>query len=209
MTRTITLLLVLALAGCQALSPRLHGEGGQAAVTALMLASSEAAAKQLAQEGAYSSSETLRLTLPARMEPIAEELEHHGFGPRITELELLMNIAAERAAADAAEVFAAVIADTPISSPRRILRGDDDAATRYLWEHARDDLAYRYRGLIQEHLNRLGFYESHRLVLDLHQSLPVDQDRGVNLEDQVVRQALVGLMRTMAEEERRLREEGI
>lgn len=213
MARFITVVLMAAaLAACQApglLSGEARSERDRQTVVGLMRDSSAAASETLAREGGYTEQETLRLTLPQEMSGMADALRRHGFGARLDEMERLMNLAAERAAGEAAEVFAAVIADTPIHDPRAILREGNAAATRYLWENARDDLALRYQPVIREQLGSLGFYEVHRLVLDLHQSLPVDRDRGMNLEQYVLRQALVGLARRMADEERRLREEGI
>lgn len=207
MWRTLcTVVLSLSVAACGAL----HGGGDRPDLRAenvreLLRLSSEQAASELAVAGAYTGDSDLRLAIPPGMAPIAEAMQQYGFANRIESLEKLMNLGAEQAAARARPVLHAVIEDLPIDNAREILRGSDDAATRYLLMHAADDVALRYQPVIRASLRELGFYDAHRLVLDLHESLPVPVHRGLDLERHVLHQSLRGLYRRMAARESAIR----
>ncbi len=207
MWRTLcTVLLSLSVAACASLQgggdrvdPRAEN------VRELLRLSSEQAASELAGEGAYTGDNDLRLTIPSAMSPIADAMRQYGFGNRIEYLEELMNLGAEQAARRAGPVLHAVIGDLSIDNAREILRGRDDAATRYLLAQVADDVALRYRPVIRASLRELGFYDAHRLVLDLYESLPVPAHRGVDLERHVLHQSLGGLYRRMAAREAAIR----
>lgn len=217
--RTVPIVLaVLLLSACADLAqlPYPPGEpaGGQASQAALARAIKESlelgstrAADQLSQTGGYLEDPLYRIRLPEPVQPVADRLRQFGLGSQLDRVELLMNRAAEQAAAEARAVFIDAVRAMTITDAIGIVRGSDTAATDYFRRHTEASLRRRYAPIVQSHLEQIGFYPQYQQVLAAYDRLPFSDKPDLDLEQHVLTQSLDALFSQVAEEEKLIRQD--
>ncbi len=115
----------------------------------------DSAASGLAAVDGYYGDPGVRIRLPAEAEVVSRNLSYLPGGEALVEDVLMrINRAAEHAAAEAAPVFAAAVRELTIQDGFAILRGEPDAATRYLREQTWDALYDLYHPKIKESVDQ-------------------------------------------------------
>ena len=169
---------------------------------------SERAPPALSRAGGFSANPALRLSLPKELDGLARTLRKVGFSRPVDELEAAMNRAAEQAAGEAVPVFADAIRSMTLQDALGILRGADDAATRYFQDATSASLRERFAPVAEKAMAEVGVYDAYRDVVARYDAIPFAvKPKAPRLEDAVVDGALAGLWQTLAEEERRIRED--
>ena len=151
--------LILAIAGCAELkqlseqfeSPRplTNQEVIDGLRQALTIGSNSAAAGLSATDGYYRD-QAVRIMLPPEAQMITDNLSLIPGGEKLVEdIILSINRAAEDAAKEAAPIFAAAVRNMTIGDGFAILRGENDAATRYLSSQTRSELFNLYQPRIK------------------------------------------------------------
>ena len=116
------------------------------------------AARTLSKPGAFADDARFRIELPEKLDPVRKALDLVGYARVMDEFEVAMNDAAGLAAGEAVSVFGDVISTMSIQDAWDILRGPDDAATRYLEEHASPRLRRRFAPVIAQAMRESGVY---------------------------------------------------
>jgi hypothetical protein len=138
---------------------------------------------------------------------MADALSALGLGSQVAELELAMNRAAERASAEATEVFWKAIAQMTLQDAFGILNGGDTAATEYFRTRTSDALRARFRPLVDERMQQVGVYRIYEPLENRYAALPFVTKPALDLDAHVTDRALDGLFGMLAREERRIRED--
>lgn len=218
-----TLLIVLAtLAGCESnpamdqwfgLGSSVAREMGYADQAELVTGvkqtleiSSERAANVLSADGGYARA-GYPISLPAEAQSVAETLEKVGLERYVTRVEQAMRDGAEAAAAEAVPVFRETIQGMSVNDALGIIQGGEHAATRYFRSQTESTLRARYQPIIRANLEKTGFYDQYRTLLDTYNAIPMTQKPDLDLEKAVLNQSLNGLFGRMAEEEARIRQD--
>jgi hypothetical protein len=165
------------------------------------------AVDQVGAPGSYLDSPALRIPLPTQVQDVAGTLRQLGLGAKVDELDVAMNRAAEQAAGEAVDVFAAAISRMTIQDAWSILRGSDTAATDYFRRQTSGELTSRYRPIIEGKLRTVGGYQQYEELVSRLQSLPLVNPPDLDLVGYVTDQALGGLFSVLAKEEQRIRED--
>ncbi|MFW5832157.1 MAG: DUF4197 domain-containing protein [Prolixibacteraceae bacterium] len=168
----------------------------------------------------YYMDEMVKIYLPPEADVIVENVgKLPGGQDLIDDVLLRINRAAEDAVSEAKPIFVNAITGMTIPDAVDILKGEDDAATRYLQRTTYDRLYELYRPKIEVSLNKklvgnVSTAESWNLLTDRWNELagsvvgrvagmkPVD----VDLDEYLTSQALEGLFLKIQEEEQRIRE---
>jgi hypothetical protein len=172
---------------------------------ALSLSVSRASDK-LAQRGAYSQSQQLRLQLPHNLQEIAGVLATFGLDDELSSLEGALNRGAEMAAAEVKQSFLNTVNTMTVSNALGIIRGGDTAATDYFRAQTEASLHRRYQTVMQDQLGSLGYYENYRKLQSAYRLLPIPNKPDFDFEQQMINKALDGLFRQIAIEEMKIRE---
>ena len=170
---------------------------------------SERAGSRLGRTDAYFGDPRFRIPLPESMQSAAVQLRRIGMGNRVDQLELAMNRAAEAAANEAASVFFAAISRMQPADVQAVLRGGDDAATRYLRQAAGPELRQRYQPVVRRQLENVRGLEHYQELANAWNRLPGVQPLEADLEAWVTERALHGLFDALAEEEARIRHDPV
>lgn len=166
---------------------------------------SERASATLSVQNGYQNS-GYPLSLPAGLEPVTNTLHKVGMGSYVTKLETAMNRGAEQAAAEAVPVFQQAIRNMTIEDALSIISGSDSAATDYFRGQTEASLRQRFAPVIQENLEKTGFYSQYKAMLDVYNALPLTSKPNLDVEDHLMTQSLNALFGRMAVEEKLIRE---
>lgn len=163
------------------------------------------ATEQLGVSGGYADNDRWRLELPASIEPLADTLKRVGLGGPLQQVEDLMNRGAELAAAEAKLVFLEAVKNMAVQDAIGIVRGNNTAATDYFRAATQEQLNARYRAIMQNQLQQVGFYKQYQQVLSTYKALPIANKPDLDLEQHAVNQGLQALYSQIAEEEQKIR----
>lgn len=165
----------------------------------------ERASRSLAQPGGFGDDPQLRLELPEPMEPMASLLRRLGLSGQVDALESAMNRAAEAAAGEAVPVFAEAIRSMTLDDALTILRGPDDAATRYFEAATSAPLRARFEPVVARSMQQVGLYDRYADLKRRYDALPFAKPVAPDLESWVTDHTLAGLFSVLAEEEGKIR----
>jgi hypothetical protein len=206
-------------AGCAPLAPAprggqplAHGRQGppsQAIIEAGLAEALELATRRAvgrtARDGGFRDHPRIRLRLPDELDAMHAALKPMGMGGPMNVLELAMNRAAERAAAQALPIFGDAIARLRFDHPAALLAGPEDAATRAFRARAGPELTRRFTPIVDESMRQVGLLQAYHQLIEYYRALPSYRDPGLDLVDYVTRGTLDGLFVILGEEERRIR----
>jgi hypothetical protein len=165
------------------------------------------ASGQLSAPGGFGDDPALRLRIPEEAAPMVKTLRAIGLGSKVDEVEDAMNRAAEAAAAEAVPVFAGAIQAMTIQDAFGILRGPDDAATRYFREKTSTPLRERFSPVVRESIEKVGLYRMYKDIKRRYDAIPLVKPVAPELEDYVTDRTLDGLFQVLATEEAKIRED--
>lgn len=166
------------------------------------------AINSLGTEGGFWNNDDLRIPVPERLEPLAKAAERLGQDRVVEDFRHSLNRAAEEAVPSTADLFAEAIESMTLEDAKNIVRGADDAATRFFEEAAGDALRERMLPLIQEATDRVGVTQAYKSLEDRASGLLGLLGAGdeVDLDAYVTDYALAGLFDQIADQERQIRE---
>lgn len=163
------------------------------------------ASDQLSASGGYGQNNRWRLGLPESVQPVVGTLKQLGLGGPLDQVESLMNRGAELAAAEAKGVFLEALNAMAVQDAIGIVRGNKTAATDYFRSTTESQLRARYKGIMQNQLQQVGFYKQYQQILTRYNALPMANKPDLDLEQYAVNQGLQALYGQIAEEEQKIR----
>jgi len=116
-----------------------------------------------------------------------------------------MNRAAEDAANGAKDIFLTAIKELTLKDVMNILRGENNAATKYLEQHTRNQLIDKFKPVIKVSLDKVGATKHWNTVFTTYNKLPFVKPVNPDLEDYVTQKAIDGLFVQIAKEEYEIR----
>lgn len=220
----IALLLFLPLGGCTELDallkesvrtnpgPTTTIDAGTAAagLRQALEQGTQRAVASLGRENGYFGNPRAKIPLPANLVQLEKTLRRFGQGKAADEFVLSLNRAAEAAAPEAKAIFVQVIRKMTVKDALGIVRGPDDAATRYFREHAEGSLERKFRPIVAAATDKVGVTQRYkRLLRDAGPIAPFLDTQNLDIDDYVTRKALDGLFLIVADEEKRIRQDPV
>ena len=172
---------------------------------ALYQGGSKATGQASALDG-YLENPELRIPFPREIEKVETTLRDIGLDREVDRFILSMNRAAEKAAEKALPIFGSAIKSMTFEDAWQILRGDDDAATRYLERTTSDQLYAAFQPVVRDALEAVHATRYYSDLIGLYNSLPLVDPVNPNLDEYVTHRAMDGLFVLVAKEEARIRE---
>jgi len=161
--------------------------------------------ERLSRPGGFADDPVLRIGLPEELDTLASMLRSVGLGSQVDRLEASMNLAAERAVAEAMPVFAGAITSMTIEDAFSILEGKEDAATRYFEAKTGDALRARFQPIAASAMQDVGLYEVYRELIARYERIPLTKPPALDLEAYVTERTLAALFDELAREEALIR----
>lgn len=171
---------------------------------ALNIGISKGADQLSAKDGYFKSA--YKILLPQEARKITDKLQGiPGFSNVEDVILEKINRGAEDAATKAKPIFIKAIKSMTISDVVNILMGSDDAATQYLKNATSSELFSEFHPVIVNSLNKFNAIEYWDKAIGAYNSIPLVKHVDTKLDHYVTNQALDGLFKMVANEEKEIR----
>ncbi len=202
------LIFIPALALWTPLSGAAVNEGEAATgIRAALERGAVAAIGELGKQDGFLGNPAVRIELPGFLKDAARLLRATGQGRRVDELLTAMNRAAEAAVPAAKPLLVAAVRNMTVEDGWRILKGGDDAATRFFADKTREPLARQFLPIVTQATERVSLAEKYNVVAGQAAGLGLLKKEDANIQQYVTARALDGLFLLIAEEERKIRKD--
>jgi hypothetical protein len=153
----------------------------------------------------YFRNEAIKILMPKNLRFLEQGLRAIGYGPQIDEFVLSMNRAAERAAPFAKEIFWTAIGEMTIDDARKILTGNDTAATDYFKSKTSKKLAVAFRPTVERTMNEVGVTRQYKDLVGRYETIPFAKSVTFDIDAYVVDKGIDGLFYVVGQEEKKIR----
>lgn len=167
----------------------------------------EKGVEQVAKPDGYFKDPEIKIPLPNEAQTIESKLRAAGQDKLVDDAIESMNRAAEDAASEAKPIFMAAIKGMTIEDAMKILKGEDNAATKYLDKSTRDELTAKFEPIIRASLDKVGATKHWNTMISAYNKLPFVSKMNPDLEKYVTEKAIDGLFVQIAKEEKEIRED--
>ena len=153
----------------------------------------------------YFKDPEIKIIMPDEAKAVEEKLRMLGQGKLVDDAIESMNRAAEDAATAAKDIFIVAIKELTLQDVMNILNGEDNAATRYLEDHTRNELVEKFKPIIKASLEKVGATKHWSSVFTNYNKLPFVKKINPDLNDYVTNKAIDGLFVQIEKEENEIR----
>jgi hypothetical protein len=162
----------------------------------------------LSKPDGFFGNAAVKILMPPEAEKIEKTLRNLGFGKQVDDAILSMNRAAEDASKSAAPIFVKAIQDMSMDDAVGILKGKDDAATKYLQTKTTDSLTKNFRPIIEESLRKVDATKSWNTIVSQYNKFSFKKINP-DLAAYVTEKSLNGIYLQIAAEEAKIRKDPI
>ncbi len=149
--------------------------------------------------------QAIKILMPERLRTFEKGLRAVGYGPEVDEFVLSMNRAAEKASPHARQIFWDAIGEMTFDDVRKILSGNDTAATDYFKGKTTGKLTEVFKPIVSDAMNEVGVTRQYKQLVGRYESIPFVKKESFDLDQYVVTKALGGLFYMVGEEETKIR----
>lgn len=168
-----------------------------------------AAVGLLGRTDGFMGNPAVRIELPGYLKDGARLLKATGQGRKLDELLLAMNRAAEAAVPAARPLLVQAVKAMSVEDGIRILRGGDDAATRFFEGKTRDPLTQKFLPIVTQATRKVALADKYNAVAGKAASLGLIRGEDADIEHYVTGKALDGLFLIIGEEEKKIRRDPV
>ncbi len=165
----------------------------------------QTAIAKLGKDGGYLNNPAVRIAMPDSLAKIDKTLRKLGQDKYADQFVATMNKAAEQAVPEAATVFAEAIRNMTMADAQAILKGPDDAATRYFHDKSAASLSEHLKPIVSAATDQAGVTSAYKKMTKKAGPLASMLGGAEDLDGYVTEQSLDGLFKLIAEEERNIR----
>ncbi|MEM6516088.1 MAG: DUF4197 domain-containing protein [Bacteroidota bacterium] len=160
---------------------------------------------KLTQTDGFFKNDLVKILLPEELRNVDEGLRNIGLGNLADEGLKVLNRAAEDAVGEATPIFVNAIKGMTFNDARKILLGDDDAATTYLVSRTRTELYNKFQPVINDSFDKVGADQIWTNLINKYNAIPFTNNVNPDLTDYVTQEALSGVYKMIAVEEKEIR----
>jgi hypothetical protein len=153
----------------------------------------------------YLRNEAIKILMPEKLRTLEKGLRTVGYGSQIDEFVVSMNRAAERAAPQAKEIFWDAIKAMSFEDGRKILGGNETAATDYFQGKTTDKLTTAFKPIVDKSMNEVGVTRQYKELVGRFQAIPFAKTESFDLDHYVTDKSLGGLFYVLGQEEKKIR----
>jgi hypothetical protein len=157
------------------------------------------------KEDGFFLNQAIKILMPEKLRTFEKGLKAVGYGAEVDEFVLSMNRAAEKAAPFAKKIFWDAIGEMTFEDVRKILSGNDTAATDYFKDKTTDRLTGIFKPIVSDAMNEVGVTRQYKELIGRYEGIPFVKKETFDLDHYVVTKALDGLFYMVGEEEKKIR----
>jgi len=160
---------------------------------------------KLTQKDGFYKNDLVKILLPNELKKVDETLRNIGLGSLADEGIKILNRAAEDAVKEATPIFVKAVKDISFTDAKNILLGNDRAATTYLQNKTNQALYTKFNPVIQSSFSKVGADQIWNNIITQYNSIPFVNKVNPDLTDYVTNEALKGVYKMIAVEEKKIR----
>lgn len=160
---------------------------------------------QLSKPDGYFKDPQIKIPLPEEAKNVESKLRQLGQGEQVDQAIESINRAAEDAASGAKDLFVNAIKNMTVTDAMSLLKGNDDAATRFLEKSTREALVAKFKPIIKASLDKVGATKHWNTIFTTYNKIPLVTKVNPDLEDYATNKAIDGLFIQVAKEELEIR----
>lgn len=164
------------------------------------------AVKQLSQPGGFSNDPAVRIELPGKLGKAAKTMKQFGMGAQVDQLEASMNKAAEAAMPQTQALLVDAVKKMTVTDAKGILQGGEHSATDYLNRSSREQLRAKFLPIIKQATDQVGVAKQYNAFASQAAAFGVVDAKNANIENYVTEEALDGLFKLIADQEKTIRQ---
>lgn len=165
----------------------------------------ENAVLQTGQTDGFLLNKAIKILMPRPLQSIEQPLRLVGYGPQIDEFVVSMNRAAEKAAPFAKEIFWDAIGQMTFEDARKILNGNDTAATDYFKAKTSKKLHAAFRPPVETVMADVGVTRQYNDLIGRYKSIPFAKSIAFDINQYVTEKTTDGIFYVVAQEEKKIR----
>src|SRR5690606_35735735 len=146
----------------------------------------------------------IKIPFPPEVKKVEDRLRQIGLGGEVDKFVMTLNRGAEDAAKEAKPIFISAIRSMTIQDAWGILKGEDDAATQYLRRTTGEQLAQKFKPVIQQSLSKVNATRYYGDIVNTYNRIPLVEKVNPDLDDYATGKAIDGLFVMIAKEEKRI-----
>jgi len=160
---------------------------------------------KLTRKDGFYNNQLVKILLPQELQKVAKTLGDIGLNNLADEGLKLLNRAAEDAVKEATPIFVEAVKSITFNDARNILLGPDNSATNYLRRKTNSALYHEFNPVIQSSFAKVGADQIWSTIIEKYNSIPFVNQVNPDLTDYVTREALKGVYKMIAVEEKQIR----
>jgi hypothetical protein len=151
----------------------------------------------------------IKIPFPEDAKNVETKLRAMGFGNKVDQTILSINRAAEDAAKQAEPIFVDAIKKMTITDAVNIVKGENNAATKYLEKTTSPELNTKFQPPIKTSLDKVEATKHWTELINLYNKIPFVKKMNPNLTEYVTSKAITGLFVMVAKEELKIRQDPV
>lgn len=218
MKKILILSLVFSLSSCAQvqqtlnqlpqISSQIPGMGGVDIASGLKEALNKGITQQVSKltavDGFYKN-EAVKILMPAELQKVDATLRKIGLSSLADEGIKVLNRAAEDAVKEATPIFVSAVKNMSFTDAKNILLGNDSAATSYLQGSTTTALYGKFNPVIKSSFEKVGADVIWKNIINKYNTIPLVKKVNPDLTDYTTNQALAGVFKMIAVEEKDIR----
>jgi Protein of unknown function (DUF4197) len=161
----------------------------------------------VSQADGYFKNPEIKIPFPPEASQAETKLRAIGMGGEVDKFVLALNRGAEDAAKEAKPIFITAIKQMTISDALSILKGQDDAATKYLQKTTTAQLTEKFKPVVQNSLDKTSATKYYGTLVNEHNKIPFVKKMNPDLNAYATDMAIRGLFTMIAKEEKNIRKD--
>lgn len=157
----------------------------------------------------FFKNELIKIVVPPEAQKVAETLRKLGLGSEVDKFTLSLNRAAEDAAKKSKPIFVKAITSMTITDAVSILKGEDDAATKYLQKTTNKDLYDTFFPVVDSTLNLNKATQYYGDMVKTYNAIPLVKKVNPDLKSYATQKTIDGLYLLIAQEEKKIRKDPV
>ncbi|GEP51397.1 hypothetical protein FNO01nite_20690 [Flavobacterium noncentrifugens] len=165
---------------------------------------SKQVSKLTATDGFFKN-EAVKILLPSDLQKVDKTLRDLGMSSLADEGLKVLNRAAENAVKEATPIFVGAVKNMTFTDARNILLGNDTSATAYLQSSTSTALYSKFNPVVKSSLGKVGADKVWANIITKYNAIPLVKKVNPDLNDYVTQQAMNGVFKMVAVEEKDIR----
>lgn len=161
---------------------------------------------EVSKADGYFKNPEIKIPFPPEVQQVESTLRKMGMNKQVDEFVLSLNRAAEDAAKEAKPIFIDAIKKMTIQDAWSILKGEDDAATKYLNKTTSAQLKEKFKPIIKASLDKVNATKYYKDLITAYNKVPLVKKVNPELDTYATDKATDGLFVMIAKEEKNIRQ---